>query len=149
MAQVNVKFTSSTAGFQKGLNAVKAGIGGLAVATGAVLAPIAALAAAVGGIGLAFKGVSLASEMEAAEVAFGTLLGSATDAKKVLADINVLAAKTPFGLSELVGAARSLLAITGKEKLTGTLKMIGDLSAASQKPLGELASMFAKIKGGR
>lgn len=148
MAQVSVKFTANTSGFQKGINAVKAGIGGLAATVGTVVAPLAALASLGAVLGAAFKGVKLAADMEATSVAFETLLGSATDAKKVLADITTLAAKTPYGLTDLTQAARSLLSITGKEKLTPTLKMIGDLASASQKPITDLASMFAKIKGG-
>lgn len=147
MASLTVSFKANTAGFQKGLNAVKAGIGGLAVVAGTVLAPLAGIAAAVGGLGAAFKGVSLAADMETATVSFETLLGSAEDAKTVLGEINTLAAKTPFGLTELVGAARSLMSITGKENVTSTLKMIGDLSSASGKDLQELASLYAKAVG--
>jgi len=145
---VRVDFKANTAGFQKGVNAVKAGIAGLVGVTATLLAPIAAVAAAIGGIGAGFKGVSLAAEMEGAEVAFSTMLGSAEDAKKVLGDINKLASETPFGLSDLTQAARSLLAVTDKENLTDTLRMVGDVASSAQKPITDIASMFSKIRGG-
>lgn len=148
MANLQVNFTANTSGFSKGISLVKNSIGGLAATVGAIMAPLAALVGVGAALGAAFKGVGLAAEMEGFEASFSTILGSGEDAKKVLADINKLAAQTPFALTELVGAARSLLSVTDKEGLTNTLKMVGDLSSASQKPLGELASMYSKILGG-
>ena len=144
---VRVDFKANTSGFSKGIATVKAGIAGIAGVTATLLAPLAAVAGAFATLGAGFKGISLAADMEAAEVAFSTMLGSAEDAKKVLGDINKLAASTPYGLTDLTQAARSLLAVSDKEKLTGTLRMVGDMASSAQKPITELASMYAKMKG--
>jgi hypothetical protein len=147
-SSVRVDFKANTSNFSKGVNAVKAGIAGIAGITATLLAPLAAVAGAFATLGAGFKGISLAADMEATSVAFETMLGSAEDAKAVLADITKLAASTPYGLTDLTQAARSLLAVTDKENLTDTLRMVGDVASASQRPVADLAAMFSKIKGG-
>jgi tape measure domain-containing protein len=148
MAGVNVKFSAETSGLQRGIKSVRGALQGLAGTVGTVLAPLAAIASVGAALGIAFKAVSLAADMESTETSFATLLGSMTEAKKLLGDIATTAKTTPYGFTDLTASARSLLAVTEKENVTKTLKMIGDLASASQKPITELAAMYAKIKGG-
>jgi tape measure domain-containing protein len=70
---------------------------------GGVLAGLAG-ASFLGGLG-----VKTAAEMEQAEIAFTTMLGSADKAKAFIADLNDFAAKTPFEFPGLQTAATSLI----------------------------------------
>lgn len=109
---------------------------------------MAGAAAVAGSLGMAFKAIKLSADMESTEVAFSTLMGSSEKARALMADLNREAASTPFQFEELAQASRKLLAVSGEKNLISDMRMIGDLAAASQKPIGDLASMYAKIKGG-
>lgn len=106
---------------------------------------IAAIGA--GGFGM----TKLASDAEATEVAFGTMLGGGDKgkarAKQVMADLVKEAAATPFELPELTGASRKLLAFgTEQKQLVGTLRMVGDVASGIQAPIGEIAEIYGKAK---
>ena len=56
------------------------------------------------------------------------------------------AAKTPFQLPGLGGATRQLLAAgVSTEDLWGELQVLGDISAGAQKPMNEMAAIYAKV----
>jgi len=107
------------------------------------------------GVGLALgaigTGVSVAGMVKSAAAAemtavgFQTMMGSASEAKKVMEDLSNFAATTPLGSDELNRAARSLLAFnTPAEELIPTLQAIGDISTGIQAPIGEIAEIFGK-----
>jgi hypothetical protein len=75
-------------------------------------------------------------------------MGSTEKATALMDELNRQAASTPFQFEELSQATRKLLSVSSGGQLITDLRMIGDLASASQKPIGELASMYAKIKGG-
>jgi hypothetical protein len=138
-------------GFLRGVTSARGALNGLASSIGNVV-KVAGGLAAVGGLTASFfglkKAITAAADMESTKVAFAGLLGSAEAAAEVLRDIEDLAAATPYGLTDLNQAARSLFAVTEKEDLTDTLRMIGDLASSAQKPIADLAFMYSKIKGG-
>jgi tape measure domain-containing protein len=73
-------------------------------------------AVAIGGVGIAAAGllgfgVKIAGDMEQADVAFTTMLGSGEKARAFLAQLRDFAAKTPFEFPELQEAASSLISI--------------------------------------
>src|SRR5690606_29321803 len=106
----------------------------------------AALGIGGGAAALGF-GVKLAAAAESAEVAFGTLLGSANAAKTVLKDLNQFAAETPFEFPELTDAARKLIAFgTAQEDLIPTLRRVGDISSGIGAPISEIAELYGKAQ---
>jgi tape measure domain-containing protein len=70
---------------------------------------IAAATAAVGAAGAI--GVKTAAELEQADIAFTTMLGSGEKAKAFLGDLNKFAARTPFDLPGLQKSASSLISV--------------------------------------
>ncbi len=101
-----------------------------------------------GGVVAAFVPmIKAAADAEKAAVGFEVLLGSATKAKRVMEDLNEFAASTPFELPELTAATRSLLAFgVAQEDLLKTLKAVGDVAAAIDAPIGEIAEIYGKAK---
>lgn len=74
------------------------------------------LAKAVTGLGAAFvaagiTSVKMAADMEQQQIAFKTMLRSGDAAKNMLEDLEQFSMKTPFEFSELVSAARRLMAL--------------------------------------
>lgn len=97
-------------------------------------------------VGFGLAAVKSAAEMEQLEVAFTTMLGSAEKARKMLAELTDFAAKTPFQLGDVQEAAKSLLAYgIQADKITPTLRAIGDVAAGTNTPIKEMASLFGKM----
>ncbi len=105
----------------------------------------AALGAQVFSLGK--KIFELGVKQEQVNIAFTTFLGSATKAKKLLAELNNYAIITPFTVDQINGAAKALLAfgVRGNE-IMPILKMLGDVSSGTGKDLTELAIIFGQIK---
>jgi tape measure domain-containing protein len=116
------------------------GIGGVAAKAFGVLGGLGAGAAIGGMIKAATDAETLATQMK-------VLTGSTNAAGKVLDEINTFAADTPFQKMEIGEAARKLLAFNGSaETVVDELRMLGDISAATGQPIGELAELYGKAK---
>lgn len=107
--------------------------------------------AAVGAIGLA---VRQAFKFETLETQFKVLLGNASDAAKRMEELKKFASSTPFKLSEIAQASKSLEVFMGKGKGTAeNLRDIGDAAAAVGQPLEDVTfwvgRAYAAIKGGQ
>ena len=104
-------------------------------------------AAVAGGMGLLVKkGLEFNATLESTETQFTVIVGSATRAKQIMAELVEFSASTPFQLGEIANAARILEAfgIGGKASLT----LVGDAAAAAQRPIEEVAMVFGRIKAG-
>lgn len=108
-----------------------------------------ALAAITGGLtagGIAGFGVKLAAEMEQASVAFEVMIGDARRAQSLLTELRDFAVATPFELPELRDASRTLLAMgIAAGDVMSTIKILGDVSAGTNQPLNEMASLFGQV----
>jgi len=103
-------------------------------------------AAAAAGIGAVASSILKAGvAMQQTEVAFGTMLGSMEKGKAVIKDLNQFANVTPFNNSEVIKSGRILLtAGIQADKLTDSLKAVGDVAAGTNQPLNEMAAIYAK-----
>lgn len=92
------------------------------------------------------RGVSLAAEAESMEVSFGVMLGSAEKAKKMVASLQKFAAETPFTMTGLTQATKTLLqfGITGDEVLP-LIKSLGDVSGGESEKLQRLSLAFGQM----
>lgn len=80
-------------------------------------------------------------------IAFEVFLGSASKAKKVIADLTQFAIVTPFTPDQVNGAAKALLAFgVSGEDVIPILKRLGDVSAGTGKDLTEMAIIFGQIR---
>jgi tape measure domain-containing protein len=164
IADLNIKLGANTASLSKDFDKAagtvtgfKSNVSSMGMAVGSVFAKIgvmaakaaAAIAASLAAATVAFAGwgVSLAAENQQAEVAFTTMLGSASKAKQALSDVRDFAAATPFQLPELRDATKMLLAFqVAQEDLIPTLRKVGDVSSGIGAPIGEIAEIYGKAK---
>ncbi len=108
-------------------------------------ANLSVFSAGVAAFGL--SALKQSSSMEQLGVAFDVLIGDTDKAEKAFSDLTEFATKTPFKLEEVAQAGKTLLAFQiDSEVLGDKLRMLGDLAAASGKPLTEFANIFGKIK---
>jgi tape measure domain-containing protein len=100
---------------------------------------------AAGGAGALAWPLKLSADMETAAIAFEVFLGSASKAKKLIADIETMAAKTPFQFDELRDATQMLLQFgVPLEDVLSIVSDIGDISGGSSKGLEGLARAFGQ-----
>lgn len=146
---MSVGLDLSTKSFKKGIKSAQGHLTGLKNSLGAIKPYALGIGAAIGASATAFAGwgLKLAAELEQAETAFATMLGSVSAAKATLADLSQFAASTPFALDELRGAAQQLLAFgIAQDELMPKMKVLGDIAAGTGKPIGELAAIFGKVR---
>lgn len=138
-------------------DAVGSGVSGVgsgfsAIGTAATVAGAAAIAtlAAIGK-----QGLQSAGELEQVRVGFTNLLGSSTQANDLLAQVQQMAANTPFEFQGLVTTTQQMLGMSeaagiAKDQILPTVGVIGDLAAAlgqgqpaidsTVRALGQMAS---------
>lgn len=94
------------------------------------------------------RAVLLAANNESVNVSFETMLGSAKEARDVLARLTRFAATTPFQMPEILQAAKGLIQFGERgDELMDTLRILGNAAAATQTEFGLLALIFNQIRG--
>lgn len=82
-------------------------------------------------------------EFQQLEASLRTMLGSASQADALLAQLTKTAAVTPFGLKDIGAAAKQLLAYAlAADEVNGTLIRLGDIAAGLSIPIGDLAYLY-------
>ena len=77
------------------------------------------------------------------EVAFTTMLGSASEASRLMDQLVKTAATTPFDLKSVSEGAKQLLAYgTQADEVNGTLIRLGDIAAGLSIPLNDLVYLY-------
>lgn len=129
-------------------------LGGVREEVTSTLKEISAAATAVLGAFSAAAGSFLrsglfeAGRFEQTTIAFETMLGSAEETSKLLADLTEFAAKTPFEMPGILQAARGLVQFGERgDDLMETLKILGNASAGTSTDFGLLALIFNQIRG--
>lgn len=105
---------------------------------------------AVAGLGAAFSAQQFASqvmkvrgEFQQLEVAFNTMLDSTEKAEALMSQLTRTAAITPFGLQDVAGGAKQLLAYgVASEKVNDTLIRLGDIASGLSIPLNDLVYLY-------
>lgn len=111
------------------------------------------VAAAIGAVSAAFlvvkKAIRTSGEFETTQTSFRTLIGNADRAKASIASLIAWSDQTPFNKFDITSAGRSLLAYGfAADGLIPILTDIGDVAAAMNKPLEDVASTFGQIQSG-
>jgi len=104
-----------------------------------------------GGVAATFKGMStgfqLAADVEQAEIAWTTMLGSAEQAKGMLQSITEFSKSTPFELPGLRNAARDAFVFgTAQDQILPTMRVLGDIASGVNAPLDEMAQLYGKVQ---
>lgn len=115
----------------------------LGKSTSAVDNAIKKLAGAFAVKELVSKVASVRGEFQQLEVAFTTMLGSASKADTLMQQLIKTAATTPFGLEDVSKGAKQLLAYGFEaEKVNETLIRLGDIAAGLSMPLNDLVYLY-------
>lgn len=102
---------------------------------------------AQGVMGVAGSVFKAGSDMEQANIAFTTFLGSADAAKSKIKELQDFADVSPFDTPQVIGAGKALLGLgVDAKNLMPTMKTLGDISAGTGKDFNELAVMYGKMK---
>lgn len=105
--------------------------------------PAMVLSTALGASGVA--AVKFAGELEQTQLALEVLLKDAEKATAIKDEWVQLAASTPFSSADIDSAGKKLLAFNiESEKVTDTLRRIGDISAATGSSISEIADIYGK-----
>jgi tape measure domain-containing protein len=92
-------------------------------------------------------GITIASDMEQAAIAFEVMTGSAEVGQQTLTDLREFAAATPITLSGAQQAAQTLLAFNvSAEQVMPTLRHLGDISGGNEERFKNLALAFAQTQ---
>lgn len=104
---------------------------------------LSSLGAVVGAQQLVKEIVRVRGEFQKLDVAFTTMLGSQEKATALMNQLVRTAATTPFGLQDVAGGAKQLLAYGMEaEKINDTLIRLGDIAAGLSIPLGDMTYLF-------
>lgn len=105
------------------------------------------LAAGVSLTQLAKKIVDVRGEVQQLEIAFETMLGSKAKADALMSEMMTLAAATPFGLQDVTGAAKQLLAFgSTSEEVAKEITMLGDIAAGMSIPLNDMIYLYGTTR---
>lgn len=101
---------------------------------------------AVAGVGImAKKVVSLGADMEQTRVAFGTFMGDTEKANTLIAKLNEFANFTPFDNAEVIKSGKMLLSAgMSSDKISTSLKTLGDIASGVAMPLDDLSQIYSK-----
>ncbi len=98
-------------------------------------------------IGASIFSLKAAADLETMQVSFESMLGSAENATAMMTDLKKFSAGTPFQLSDIGKATKTLLSFgIASEDVLDSMKFLGDIAAGANIPLGDIASTFGKIK---
>jgi len=90
--------------------------------------------------------IKAAGDYEQLGVAVGVFVGNQEKANKLLLEAQKLSIVTPFTPDELFGATKALLAYgVEQDKVIGSLRVLGDVSAGIGKPIGQLSDLFGRV----
>lgn len=107
--------------------------------------PSTVLAGALAGAGVA--AIKFAGNLEQTQLALEVLLGDAAKATQIKDEWTQLAAATPFDSADIDEAGKKLLAFDIEaNKVTDTLRRIGDISAATGSNISDIADIYGKAK---
>lgn len=126
-------------------NQVGDGKSGLAGRLGGI-ARIVGWGAVAGGIGFVGKKViELGAGMEQTRLSFSTFMGDTEKANKLIGELNQFANITPFDNAEVLKSGQMLLSAgMSADKVTSSLRMIGDVASGVSMPLDELSQIYMK-----
>jgi tape measure domain-containing protein len=92
------------------------------------------------------SGVEFNRQMENYSAAFTSLLGSTEATQSMLGELQSFAASTPFELTGLADAAKTMLSFgIATDEILPSLRMLGDISGGNQQKLQSLALVMGQI----
>ena len=142
-SELRRQIESSKSAFEELADTVESDSGRMDDALSGIKKTVASLGLAWSMQEFAQKVATVRGEFQQLEVAMETMLGSASKAQSLMSQMVQTAATTPFGLQEVAGGAKQLLAYgLEAEKVNDTLIRLGDIAAGLSIPLGDLVYLY-------
>ena len=141
-AKAFVKIYADTDLLKKQLASVKAAIVDLnkQISSPAMMAGLAGIAAGAVGV------LSVAASAEQTAVSFEVMLGSASQAKKMIDEIYELGKKSPFQAADFQAAGKTLLQFgLTADQIVPTISMLGDVAGGDAEKLSRLTLAFGQM----
>lgn len=123
--------------------AVKSAISSMAV-------QVAGLSGALGGLGsmILASGMAQAGQTEANTIKLETMLGSAQEAKKTIADLTKFAVDTPFEMPGIMSVAIQMATFGERgDEMIRTMEMMADVSQGNALDFQILGMVFNQVRG--
>ena len=138
-----VNLTANTQKLAKGLKGAGRQVAGFA---SRATAKIATVGAAFAGLAIG-KSVRDFAALENLTIQLKVMLGSLEKAESLMSQMRAFGAQTPFQTEEIAKAGKILLASeVPLGSVMETLEMLGDISAATGRPLKDLATTFGGVR---
>ena len=157
IAKLAIHLTTETGGMIAGFGKAKSLVSGFASSMGGsgsflsggvwgvAIAGATALTAAVAAT--VYEGIRVNAQIEKMTASMGAMIGSTEEAKRILADMRAFDKASPLNFEELAAGARTLLTVGASvEEINGLMFMLGEMSAASGKPVSELAVLYGQVR---
>lgn len=142
-SELRRQIESSKSAFEELADTVESDSGRMDDALSSIKKTVSSLGLAWSMQEFAQKVATVRGEFQQLEVAMETMLGSANKAQALMTQMVQTAATTPFGLQEVAGGAKQLLAYgLEAEKVNDTLIRLGDIAAGLSIPLGDLVYLY-------
>nr|WP_315026090.1 tape measure protein [uncultured Chryseobacterium sp.] len=91
--------------------------------------------------------INVRGEFQKTEIAFSTMLGSASQAKTLMGQMVTLAEKTPFSLNDVSSGAKQLLAFqVPANQVVETLTRLGNIASGLGVPLERINLIYGQVK---
>lgn len=91
--------------------------------------------------------VQTRGQFQQLEIAFSTMLRSNSQAKKLMDELIVTAAKTPFDLQGIASTAKQMLAYGSTvDNVVDELVMLGNVASGVGAPLGDIAYLYGTLR---
>jgi tape measure domain-containing protein len=128
-------------GLKRGLSRLGSSVGAMAKGMGLALGAVAT------GLGaLAKNGMAYNSQMEQYTTSFTTMLGSASAAQAKVAELKEYAAKTPFEMTDLANATKTILGFgVAEERADIAMKRMGDISQGNAEKFNSLSLVYGQV----
>jgi len=128
-------------GLKRGLSRLGSSVGVMAKGMGLALGAVAT------GLGaLAKNGMAYNSQMEQYTTSFTTMLGSASAAQAKVAELKEYAAKTPFEMTDLANATKTILGFgVAEERADTAMKRMGDISQGNAEKFNSLSLVYGQV----
>lgn len=137
----------NTTGVQTGMSQLEGSIGKSAGGIVGKLAGAFSVGALVKGFAdLATAGVKYNSQMESYRANFAVMLGDEAKALEYVEQLRVTAAKTPFGMEDLAGAAQTMMSFgMSAEDTSVAMQQLGDIALGDKQKFQSLSLAFAQV----
>jgi hypothetical protein len=150
MANAVLKIGADISDFKRALGSANSSLGAFARGVGAIATGqfvFSGINAAIGNFNQLLRdSVRLASDFEAYQSIFKTFYQDANKAGAALDTLRKYADSTSFQLDEVVRAGISLAGVsTPVEQLGESIRLLGDLAAATQRPLVDMVNPYIKV----